>query len=82
MSSRAKSRNLTKAEDVTQVGEILRSESDWHIAQDDNAGVLVAADELRADACQSSLRRGSVDPSFGDIEKSYRRVVESDGVRR
>src|SRR2546423_1695044 len=37
MSSRAKSRDLTNAENVTQVGEILRSEPDWHTAQDDNA---------------------------------------------
>jgi hypothetical protein len=43
VSSRAKgmatgrSADLTNAEDVTRVGEVLRSEPDWHIAQDDTA---------------------------------------------
>ena len=42
MSSRAngiatgRSADLSIAEHLTQVGEILRSEPDWHIAQDDN----------------------------------------------
>jgi hypothetical protein len=38
-SSRAESRDLPNSEDVTQVGEILRSEPDGHIAQDDTVMV-------------------------------------------
>src|SRR5436190_12166597 len=41
MSSRAKPRDLTNAEHVTQVGKVLRSEPDWHSAQDDIRWVLV-----------------------------------------
>jgi hypothetical protein len=52
MSSRAGiatgwSADLTNAENVTQVGEVLRSEPDWHIAQDDIA-FLVSATECLA----------------------------------
>jgi hypothetical protein len=46
MSSRANgtatgwSADLSNAEHVTQVGNVLRSEPDWHIARDDNLWVL------------------------------------------
>jgi hypothetical protein len=53
MSSRAKSRDLPNAEGVTQVGEILRSEPDWHIAQDDTVE-LVGRRVVRLRAWQSN----------------------------
>ena len=37
MSSRAKSRDLSNAVRVTQVGEVSRSEPDWDIARDDTS---------------------------------------------
>ena len=54
MSSRAngvatgRSADLTNAGHVTQIEEVLRSEPDWHIAQDDNLWDLVPEDRSYA----------------------------------
>ena len=37
------SADLPTAESVTQLGKVLRSEPDWHCAQDDNAGCVDTA---------------------------------------
>jgi hypothetical protein len=76
MSSRAngiatgRSAGLTNAEHVTQVGEILRSEPNWHIAQDNNAVRVSqfkcdnytrsnALKQLAAVSCSMTLRLGA-----------------------